>query len=114
MRQIILPPSAQTLLESMRAVGYTFETAIADLLDNSITAEASEIEVNFSVYGEPYVCILDNGKGMDADQLRVAMRHGSRGAFTEREANDLGRFGLGLKTASLSQCRSLTVVSVKA
>lgn len=113
MHIVDLPPVAATLLEAMRAVGYSFETAIADIIDNSIAAMATEVEVSFSPYGEPYVAILDNGHGMDSGQLRVAMRHGSRDPLSETDEDDLGRFGLGLKTASLSQCRRLTVVSIR-
>jgi DNA mismatch repair enzyme (predicted ATPase) len=113
MNVIDLPPVASTLLEAMRAVGYSFETAMADIIDNSITAGSTEIDVLFSAYGEPYVSVVDNGEGMDAAQLRIAMRHGSRNPLAERAADDLGRFGLGLKTATLSQCRQLTVVSLK-
>lgn len=95
----------------MRAVGYTFEAALADLVDNSIAADACSINVRFSVSGDPYVAILDDGCGMSAEVLTAAMRHGSRNPTLPRDALDLGRFGLGLKTASLSQCRKLTVVS---
>jgi hypothetical protein len=114
MRVVDLPPAAPTLFEAMRAVGYSFETAVADIIDNSITAKATEVEVFFTPYSEPYIVILDDGLGMDAKQLRVAMRHGSRDPLADTEEGDLGRFGLGMKTASLSQCRSLTVVSAKA
>ena len=107
------PPIASTLLEAMRAVGYSFETAMADIIDNSVTAGATEINVFFSPYGEPYVSVVDNGEGMSAEQLLVAMRHGSRNPLFERPVNDLGRFGLGLKTASLSQCRRLTVIGLQ-
>jgi hypothetical protein len=113
MKVIDHPPVAATLLEAMRAVGYSFETAMADIIDNSVTAGAAEIDVFFSPYGEPYVSVIDNGGGMNAVQLLVAMRHGSRNPLIERPVNDLGRFGLGLKTASLSQCRRLTVIGLQ-
>jgi len=113
MHVVNLPPDATNLLESMRAVGYSFETAAADIMDNCITAGASFIDVSFSAYGNPFVTFLDNGAGMDADELRIAMRHGSRSAQLERASTDLGRFGLGLKTGSLSQCRRLTVATLK-
>ena len=111
--EICLPPSASHLLESMRALGYSFEAALADLIDNSISAEASRIEVHFSPYDSPFVAILDNGWGMSPSEATAAMRHGSRDPRSSRDRKDLGRFGLGLKTASLSQCRRLTVVSLK-
>jgi histidine kinase/DNA gyrase B/HSP90-like ATPase len=95
----------------MRAVGYSFEAALADLIDNSIAAGAHTINVRFSVAGDPYVAIVDDGHGMWPDELTAAMRHGSRNPVLQRDSMDLGRFGLGLKTASLSQCRTLTVVA---
>jgi len=106
-----LPPFAPVLLESMRAIGYSFETAIADIIDNSISAEATEVSIRFWPYDSPYVAIIDNGHGMISEGLVDAMRHGSRNPLDERGPNDLGRFGLGMKTASLSQCRRLTVAS---
>jgi hypothetical protein len=109
--EIYLPPSAPDLLESMRAVGYSFEAALADLIDNSIAAGARTINVRFSVSGDPYVAIIDDGCGMSAAELTATMRHGSRNPVLPRDYTDLGRFGLGLKTASLSQCRTLTVAS---
>lgn len=105
-------PDPTSLMESMRAVGYSVETAIADLVDNSISANASQIDIQYDASLEyPYIAILDNGHGMSADQLTNAMRHGSTNPTDKRSPEDLGRFGLGLKTASLSQCRKLTVLS---
>lgn len=106
-----LPPYAPTLIESTRAIGYTLEAAIADIVDNSISALASCIDIFFFPVGDSYIAVLDDGCGMDADALETAMRYGSQNPNEKREANDLGRFGLGLKTASLSQCRTLTVAS---
>jgi hypothetical protein len=97
----------------MRALGYSFEAAIADLVDNSLSASASRIDIRFSPLDEPYVAILDDGTGMVPNSLTAAMRHGSRNPTLIREDDDLGRFGLGLKTASLSQCRRMTVVSLR-
>src|ERR1035438_9337730 len=99
-REIHLPPSAPDLLESMRAIGYSFESALADLIDNSIAAAARTVNVRFSVSGEPYVAIIDDGTGMSPADLTSAMRHGSRNPDQARDALDLGRFGLGLKTSS--------------
>jgi hypothetical protein len=108
----IVEPNAAALIESLRAFGYTPETAIADLIDNSITAGASEIKIDFRWSGQhSLISIVDNGSGMDETTLVNAMRPGSRSPREVRDANDLGRFGLGLKTASFSQCRSLTVAS---
>lgn len=95
----------------MRAIGYSFETALADIIDNSIAAAATTVDVMFSATPTPYVSICDNGWGMHKDGLFEAMRHGSRNPLAKRDNDDLGRFGLGLKTASLSQCRRMTVVS---
>lgn len=104
-------PDPVSLMESMRAVGYTVDAAIADLIDNSLSAGATTIEVEYDPHGDPFVAVLDNGKGMSRGELEIAMRHGSRNPADVRDPGDLGRFGLGLKTASLSQCRRLTVVS---
>lgn len=107
-----VPPSAAALVGSLRGVGYSLETAIADILDNSIAAGAKSIEIQWEWNdGEPVGWILDDGSGMHTDRLVEAMRFGGIGPEAERSAEDLGRFGLGLKTASLSQCRQLTVVS---
>lgn len=106
-------PDPVSLIESMRAVGYSVEAAIADLVDNSVSAKADNIEIKYDASDNPFVAILDNGCGMTPDMLTSAMRHGSSNPTDERDHDDLGRFGLGLKTASLSQCRKLTVVSKK-
>jgi hypothetical protein len=106
-------PDPVALIESLRAVGYSIEAAIADLIDNSISAQAKEIEIKYDASGDPFVAILDNGWGMASDELTNAMRHGSHSPIDKRDPNDLGRFGLGLKTASLSQCKKFTVVSKK-
>lgn len=106
-------PDPVSLIESMRAVGYSVEAAIADLVDNSISAKAEVIRIQYDASDNPFVAILDNGTGMLPDELTNAMRHGSHNPVDERDPSDLGRFGLGLKTASLSQCRKLTVVSKK-
>lgn len=111
-RELKHPPSAACLSASMRDLGYSLETAIADLIDNSISADADTIDIICDVCGEhPVVVILDNGKGMTNVGLLDAMRHGTSNPRQYRSPQDLGRFGLGLKTASFSQCRSLTVVS---
>lgn len=111
MKSLNLPPYAPTLIESTRAIGYSLETAVADIIDNSIAAMSSRVDIFFFPVGEAYVAVLDDGCGMDAAQLNAAMQYGSRSPSEERDANDLGRFGLGLKTASLSQGRVLTIVS---
>lgn len=105
-------PAANVLMVSMRAIGYSFEAAIADIVDNSISAGATRVDIKFPV--DPmdcYISICDNGNGMNADELFDAMKYGSQMKGNERAENDLGRFGLGMKAASLSQCRRLTVTS---
>lgn len=105
----ILTPGIE-LLESMRSVGYSFDDAIADLIDNSITADATTVEVTGDAVDGRYVSILDNGTGMSPEEARTALRLAGSGRDS-RADNDLGRFGLGLKTASLSQGRKLTLAS---
>lgn len=111
-REYTLPPSASSLSESMRDLGYSLATAVADIIDNSITAGATEVGVYCDLTCEkPTLVIIDNGSGMREDELLLAMKHGSANPKQARKPNDLGRFGLGLKTASFSQCRNLTVIS---
>lgn len=100
------------LMESMRSVGYSLESALADLVDNSLSAGATKVEIFYRSAGdEPVIALLDNGRGMDAHEARVALKLAGTNKGQQRSANDLGRFGLGLKTASLSQARVLTVVT---
>lgn len=113
MKTVDLPPYAPTLIESTRAIGYSLEAAVADIIDNSIAAGASKVDLFFFPVDKEYVAILDNGYGMDDKELTTAMQYGSKNPMDERSKEDLGRFGLGLKTASLSQCKSLTVITKK-
>lgn len=110
----IVRPEPESLLQSVRSFGYSVETAIADLIDNSITANASEIKITYGIdrYSS-FVRVEDNGKGMNERELLNAMKVGSFSPLDNRNKNDLGRFGLGLKTASFSQCRRLTVKTRK-
>jgi hypothetical protein len=110
-RTIYCPPYAPILMESTRAIGYSIESAIADIIDNSITANSTEVGIWFLPYDDPYIAIVDNGCGINAERLTDAMRYGSSSPTEERKENDMGRYGLGLKTASLSQCRCLTVAT---
>jgi hypothetical protein len=106
---IDVTPSASRLTTSLRDIGYDFVSAIADLVDNSIAAGATNIEVLISDGGgSPFVAVADDGGGMTTAQLREALRFGSRRTYL---ADELGRYGLGLKTASISQCRRVTVVT---
>jgi len=109
MREILSEPDASALMESTRSIGYTFESAVADIIDNSIAAACQNIWI-YSPPDKPVVSILDDGFGMDNAKLTEAMRYGTDLGLIRSE-NDMGRFGLGLKMASLSQCRRLTVVS---
>ncbi|MDT8391687.1 MAG: ATP-binding protein [Lentisphaeria bacterium] len=110
--EISMPPLPSVLLESLRNIGYTIETALADIVDNSITASASKVSVRFLWEGgNPWVAIADDACGMSEGELRSAMRFGSTPPTAIRNKEDLGRFGLGMKTASISQCRRVTVCS---
>ena len=107
-------PTADVLMVSMRAMGYSFESAVADVIDNSISAHANDISIKFPIDpADCYVAICDNGDGMTSAELFDAMKYGSESKRDGRSNDDLGRFGLGLKAASLSQCRKLTVISKK-
>jgi hypothetical protein len=100
------------MLESLRGLGYAPATALADLIDNSVSANCSEVAIQMEWAGsESWVRIVDNGEGMDDAALEAGMRLGARDPRAERATTDLGRFGLGLKTASFSQSRRLTVAS---
>jgi hypothetical protein len=113
MQDIILNPYAPILVESTRSLGHSFESALADIIDNSISKGAHQIDVNFQSADIPYLSVIDDACGMDETELISAMRYGSRNPLETRDENDLGRFGLGLKVASLSQCRILTVITKK-
>ena len=107
----ILPPGA-ALAESLRAYGYSLATAIADIIDNSIAAGASNVWLDFYWDGShSSISIRDDGEGMSDDALFDAMAPGNRSPLEDRHPDDLGRFGMGLKTASFSQCRRLSVIS---
>ena len=96
-------------MTSLRDIGYDLPSAVADLVDNSIDAGAATVAIDVCRKGEEsFIRIADDGAGMTEAVLDEAMRYGSRRAYNAR---DLGKFGLGLKTASLSQCRCLTVAS---
>jgi len=104
-----ITPSPARLLGSLRDVGYDFVTAVADLVDNSIAAGTRRVSVQISCDNGPArVVVADDGSGMTRARLAEALRLGS---IREYESDDLGKFGLGLKTASLSQCRRLTVIT---
>jgi anti-sigma regulatory factor (Ser/Thr protein kinase) len=107
-----VPPHAGSMLESLRGLGYALPTALADLVDNSVSAGAKDVRIHLEWSGkQSWVRIIDDGVGMDDAALEEGMRLGARDPRMDRSASDLGRFGLGLKTASFSQARRLTVAS---
>jgi hypothetical protein len=107
-------PEASSMIETFRAIGYNIETAIADIIDNSISANSKNVWVNFEWKGaDTWLSVKDDGIGMNNEELIQAMRPGSKNPLADRSSKDLGRFGLGLKTASFSQARQLTVLSKK-
>lgn len=110
--KIELLPDAHLLLSSLRSVGYKSETAISDIIDNCISAHATEIHVDF-VWSEEKSCILiyDNGEGMDHETLIASMKIGSADPSMVRNNDDLGRFGMGMKTAAFSLGKKLSVFS---
>ena len=111
----IAKPNPKSTINSYRSFGYNLSTAIADIIDNSISANADVISISYRWNGQDsFISIKDNGDGMNKDELVVAMTPGSKDPEDERSEKDLGRFGMGLKTASFSQCKRLTCVSRKA
>lgn len=111
---VVNEPSAKALSNSIRCMGYSMEAAIADIVDNSISAAAKNIEIKFPISPEDvFIAICDDGCGMSKEELYDAMKYGSELKGDRREEYDLGRFGMGLKSASHSQCRKLSVVSKK-
>ena len=109
-RDIMLPPDPARVMEGLRDTGYDFNTAVADIIDNSIAAKAKNVDILLEMdpNGDVFVYIADDGCGMDFEGLKNAMKYGS----AERtDKASLGKFGLGLKTASTAFCRSLSVIS---
>ena len=107
-------PEACSMIESFRSIGYSIETAIADILDNSISAGAKNIWIDYAWEGaDTVLSIMDDGWGMNDGEIIQAMRPGSLSPLSLRPEDDLGRFGLGLKTASFSQCRKFCLISKK-
>lgn len=112
MQEIPSPPVASALMESTRSIGYSFESALADIIDNSISAGSENVWITSFPDEDPFVAVLDDGEGLTGLELQEAMRYGTNPGL-KRSEDDLGRFGLGMKMASLSQCRVLTVISKK-
>ncbi|MCT7650373.1 ATP-binding protein [Aliarcobacter butzleri] len=113
MKTKLVKPNLKNFIKSLRDIGYTFEIAVADILDNSISANATEVKIYTVPKPELVFYMLDNGSGMCENELLEAMRLATKNPDAERDKKDLGRFGLGLKTASFSQCKKLTVISKK-
>lgn len=110
----VAQPNPKSTINSYRSFGYNLSTAIADIIDNSISAEAKNIHIKYYWAGkDSYIYILDDGHGMNLIELIQAMTPGSKDPEDLRAENDLGRFGMGLKTASFSQCKRLTVLTKK-
>lgn len=103
-------PEARLLLASLRSVGYNEETAIADIIDNCISAQAHEIKIQFD-WEKKRIVILDDGIGMSEKNLIENMRIGSSDPSKIRDEGDLGRFGMGMKTAAFSLGKKLTVIT---
>lgn len=102
------------MLEALRGLGYSTAAALADIIDNSVSAGATEVHITFKWCGaRSRIIVLDNGRGMSDSELESAMTLGDKNPLDDRASSDLGRFGMGLKTASFSQCRRLTVATVK-
>ncbi|MCE6999973.1 ATP-binding protein [Saccharothrix sp. S26] len=109
--EIVTPDPAGTIA-SLSSLGYSVEAAIADLIDNSVAARARSVEVVCTWEGaESWIAVADDGSGMTSSELLTAMTLAIKGPDTVRSAQDLGRFGMGLKTASFSQARQLTVTT---
>lgn len=113
MRIEVVNPNVSNFITALRDIGYSLEIAVADILDNSISANAKKIEIYCRNKKDLTFEILDNGSGMSEKELVEAMRLGSKNPLEKRVESDLGRFGLGLKTASFSQCKKLTVFTKK-
>ena len=107
---LINEPDAPRLINGLRDTGYNFRTAAADIIDNSVAAGATHINVSIDLHqdGKKFVYFGDNGAGMDEDEVFTAMRYG---APKRDNPESLGKFGLGLKTASTSVCRQFTIIS---
>ena len=105
-------PNPEFLIKSISEQGYSLESALADLIDNSVSANANKVEILSDTDSDPFILFLaDNGDGMNDNALKLAMRFPSSSSDNDRVSSDLGRFGLGMKTASFSQTRKFTVIS---
>jgi hypothetical protein len=118
MSKFKIEPRPGSILGSLRSIGYNLKTALSDIIDNSIAAQAKRVEIvnndfNNNIDSLEWIAIVDDGLGMTRNSMIKALTLGGEGIEQERNIQDLGRFGLGLKTASFSQCRKLTLISKK-
>lgn len=113
------PPNAFKTLTSLRMMGYDTVASVSDLVDNCIDAGATRVSVEVRQAGKGgkdsgdtgiVIDVQDNGIGMDGDTLNQALRLGSE---TSHENTDLGKYGMGLVTASLGMARSIYVLTRK-
>src|SRR4051812_38816651 len=108
----IAAPEPAGMVASLSSLGYSLPAAVADLIDNSIAADARNIDVEFTWAGrDSWIAVVDDGRGMSAQELVTAMTVAARGPATSRSSTDLGRFGVGLKSASFSQSPQLSVAT---
>lgn len=111
----IAAPEPAGMVASLSSLGYSLPAAVADLVDNSVSAGARNIDVTFTWAGrDSWIAVVDDGRGMSAEELVTAMTVAARGPKTKRSSTDLGRFGVGLKSASFSQARQLSVAAATA
>jgi hypothetical protein len=111
MEKISIQPSPH-LIETLASSGYTLESAVGDIIDNSIDAGANVINIYFD-YEKRTIKFIDNGSGMTEEEIRKASIPAYQSKYTERDNTDLGRFSLGLKSASASICDILSITSKK-
>jgi len=106
-------PPLPGLFDSLGSTGHSMEQALEEIIDNSIFADAKNVWINFDKMDTPefYISITDDGGGMDDPGIKSAMNMGIINSTTARDPKDLGRFGLGLKLSSRSQCRKFSVIS---
>ncbi|NED87581.1 ATP-binding protein [Streptomyces sp. SID11233] len=110
----VAAPEPAGMVASLSSLGYSLPAAVADLVDNSISVNARNIDVEFTWAGaDSWIAVVDDGWGMTADELVTAMTVAARGPATSRSSTDLGRFGVGLKSASFSQARQLTLATAR-
>ena len=108
-----IPPEPSRMIVALRQIGYSLGQALSDLVDNSINAGASSVLIRFVTQGERVrsVIVADDGEGMTGSTLADAMKFGS---VRKNQPRSLGKFGMGLKLASFSHAKALTVITRRA